>query len=305
MVLSFPSFLHTTSVIGPTGPPSPQTLTEILHYGRVDGALLTPSLIDQLCLIPEGLASLRELQSIHYAGAPLSIETGKKLSSYTQIVPCIGSTEAGGYFTKIAQNDGDWDYVAFQEHAGAQFEQRLDDLFELVFIRRPECAMQQVFRVYPDRKRFDTNDLFVEHPTRKGYWKIIGRTDDYVTFSHGDGLHASRLEPEIERAKEVKAALIGGHGFPSPILLVELLDEARNDLESENGRHALVENLHPYIDNVNAQCHACVQLSSKRIIFSSKNRPFIRTVKGSVARLQTLKLYEEEISAMFKGEAAS
>lgn len=300
-MLSVTAFLHTTTVIGPSAPPSPEVVADILHFGRVDGALLPPELIDRLCLSPSGLAALRGLQYFHYVGAPLSVKTDNQLASHVKVVPCIGSTEAAGYFTEVRKDNDDWDYVSFQKHAGVVFEPLLDNRHELVFIRRPECAMQQIFLVYPDLDRFETKDLFIEHPVRKGLWKLIGRSDVYVYFSHGDGLHASTLEPEVEQHPSVKTALIGGHGRPAPVLLVELLAGVREeDAESESGRRALVEGLQPYIDRVNAHCHGCVQLSPERIIFASRDEPFIRTMKGSVARLRTLKLYEDDISASFE-----
>ncbi|GAB1195654.1 hypothetical protein APSETT444_004916 [Aspergillus pseudonomiae] len=267
--------------------------TDIFRYGRIDGALLMPALIDALCLLPEGIEALRELKYVHYAGAPLSAKSGNLLAPYTQVVPCVGSTEAGGYFTTIHQNKDAWDYLSFQKHSGAEFEHRMNDLHELVFVRRPECAMQQIFQVYPDRDSFGTDDLWIEHPVHKGLWKIIGRSDDYVYLAHGDGLHASLLEPEIIAHPSVKTAIIGGHGQISPVLLVELIP----GVELDNA--ALKESLKPYIEKVNVHCHDCVKLSSERLIFATKDKPFILTAKGSVARLQTLALYEEEIVSLF------
>lgn len=33
---------------------------------------------------------------------------------------------------------------------------------------------------------YATNDLFVEHPTKKGWWKIVGRVDDQIALSNGE-----------------------------------------------------------------------------------------------------------------------
>ncbi|PYH40575.1 putative AMP-binding enzyme [Aspergillus saccharolyticus JOP 1030-1] len=301
MTLAMTSFVHMTAVVGPSAAPTPQLVADILRYGQVDGALLTPALIEELCLLSSGLEALRKLKYIHFAGAPLSPKAGAQLASHVHLVPCIGSTEAGGYFTTIPPRDHpSWDYVTFQKHAGAEFEHRFNDLHELVFVRRPDCPMQQIFSVYPDRDRFETNDLWVEHPDQKGSWKIIGRTDDYVALAHADGLHASLLEPEIESHPAVKTALIGGHGRPAPVLVVEFFPEAEEGVLAAG--QSLVDSLRPYIDKVNARVHDCVKLSTDRVVVASKDKPFVRTIKGSVARLQTLGLYEEEIAALFERE---
>lgn len=33
---------------------------------------------------------------------------------------------------------------------------------------------------------WSTSDLFVEHPTKRGYWKVFGRTDDQIMHSTGE-----------------------------------------------------------------------------------------------------------------------
>lgn len=163
--------------------------------------------------------------------------------------------------------------------------------------------MQQIFLVYPDKDRFETNDLWLEHPQRKGLWTIVGRTDDYVYLAHVEGLHASTLEPEIERHELVKAALIGGHGQAKPILLIELVDSAQGDAEIAPQHRDLVNSLRPYLERVNARCHPSVHLSPGLVLFAKKDKQFERTAKGSVARHQTLQLYSKEIKNFYKNES--
>ncbi|OOG00366.1 hypothetical protein ASPCADRAFT_158331 [Aspergillus carbonarius ITEM 5010] len=300
--LSMTTFIHMTAVLGPSSPPTPALIPSILHHGRATVAMLPPSLIDALCLTPSGLQSLRDLKYLHFAGAPLSAQTASLLLPHVPVIPGVGSTEAGGYFTAIHPHRTDaWDYLSFHSrHTGVEFEPRPNNLHELVFIRRPSCALQPIFLLYPDLDRFDTKDLWQEHPIHKGLWKIIGRTDDYIYLSHGDGLNASLLEPEITAHPAVKTALIGGHGRPAPVLLIELLPSADNELKINH--NALVESLAPYIETVNSRCHECVRLSTERVIVATEEKPFILTIKGSIARPQTLSLYEEEIAAMFEAK---
>ncbi len=33
---------------------------------------------------------------------------------------------------------------------------------------------------------YDTNDIVVEHPTKKGWWRIYGRADDQIMHSTGE-----------------------------------------------------------------------------------------------------------------------
>lgn len=57
--------------------------------------------------------------------------------------------------------------------------------------------------------------------------------------------------------------------------------------------------LEPFLEKVNAQRHPSVQLSPQLVIFA--NMPFKRTIKDSVARVQTLQLYKDEIESTFAG----
>ncbi|PQE27382.1 AMP-binding enzyme protein [Rutstroemia sp. NJR-2017a WRK4] len=308
MILSMSTFVHTVVVLGPPGPPSPETLIDILKYGRVDGAVLVPALIDALCRDASGLAALKSLQYIHYAGAPLGVNSGKRLAADVRLIPTIGSTEVGGYFTKLRHDTEDWDYVEFNKHAGAEIdstiykEQVLKLIIFLLFKKASleyifiKDKMQQIFFLYPDRDRFETNDLWMEHPTRKGLWKIVGRTDDYIPLSHGDGLYASTVEREIERHDLVQAALVGGHGKPKPVLLIEMVPGKHDEELLEE----FIQSLLPYLEKANAQCHESVQVSPELVLLAKPEKPFVRTLKGSVARLPSLSLYEQEIEGIYR-----
>ncbi|KKZ63458.1 hypothetical protein EMCG_02269 [[Emmonsia] crescens] len=263
--LGVTTFFHMTCVLGPPTPPTPQLLIDIFRYGKVDGALLSPALIDALCLFPEGLQALREIKYVHYAGASLSPKSGNLLAPYTNL-----------------------------KEVGAEFRHRINGIHELVFVREQEYALQPIFHLYPDLQSFETHDLFIEHPEHKGIWKIIGRSDDYIFLAHGGGLNASILERDIVAHPSVKSVLIGGHGRPAPVLLVELISTAEADDDN-----VLKKSLEPYIEKANEQCHDTVKLSPERLIFAKKEKPFITTIKGNAARLQTLVLYEAEIAALF------
>ncbi|KAL2789358.1 hypothetical protein BJX66DRAFT_339351 [Aspergillus keveii] len=262
------TYLNMTAVIGPPGPPTPD-------------------------IIP--LEAVRGLKYLLYSGATLSAKSAELIIQHTKLLSGVGTTEAGGYWTTVPKQHDAWEYLGFPKHLGATFEHRMDDLHELVWVRDDSLPLQQIFKMYPELDRFETKDLWREHPVHKGLWKIIGRLDDYVYLSHADGLHASSLEPEITAHPSVKSAVIGGHGRPAPVLLVELNPGS----EYEDNHQSLIENLEPYIQKVNERVHECVRLSAERVAVATKEKPFVVTVKDSIARLQTLALYKDEIAALF------
>ncbi|KAJ5156626.1 AMP-binding enzyme [Penicillium capsulatum] len=295
MLITYTTFLRATLVLGPSTPPSPQTVADVLHYGRVKGAAITPALIEELCRTPVGFHALCQLDFICFVGAPLSAHTGNQLIPHVDILPRIGSTEAGPYPIVPHDKEDAWDYARFHSKSGIVFEYRYDDMYEMIMERPPGEIMQMIWYTYPELDRFETKDLWVKHPVYEGFWKIVGRTDDYIPLSHADGLYAASLEPEIEAHPAVKAAVIGGHGRPAPVLVVEVYPDAVEGKSAEE----IVASLRPNIERANARCHACVQIAMERVILTQEGKPFARTSKGSVARKPSLDLYKDEIAALF------
>ena len=164
------TYLNMVAVIGPMNFPSPDDMVQIIKLGRIEGILAPPMIIDAMCRTQSGVDALRQLKHIYYAGAPLSAKCADLLTPYTHLAPAIGTTDGGGYFTKSSRgSDIPYDYVAFQDLQGAVFEHRFSDLHELVLVRQPNPIMQQVFFLNPELDRYETKDLWVEHPSRKGY----------------------------------------------------------------------------------------------------------------------------------------
>lgn len=142
--LQFPVFLRATVVIGPVtpGPTSPQLARDVLKYSKAQGALLPPALIDGLCEEREGLQSLRNLDYLYFAGAPLTQRSAEKLIQHVPVKPAMGSTEAGAYFLRIMDRD-DWKYYSFRPGMVVELQHATDNIYEAVFVRKPEVETWQ------------------------------------------------------------------------------------------------------------------------------------------------------------------
>lgn len=296
VALQMTVFLNSVVVVGPPGPATAANVTQILEFGNVAGAMLPPSLIEDICRDPLGLERLRRLKYVYFAGAPLPRSVAEQLSGYGKLQPAMGSTEAGAYFLQI-RNNSDWDYYSFRPAMGVEFEQRTGELYELVFQRKPELERwQQLFHVYPNLDRFPTKDLWAKHPSEPGLWRYAGRIDDLIVFSHGEDLYASDMEAEIQKHPDVSAALIGGDGRPRPFLIVELNHDA---VVMESEKESRLRNLWPVIETANEQCSDYVKLSRKLIIFADPAKPLVRTAKGTISRQQSLALYSEDVERLY------
>ncbi|PYH79588.1 hypothetical protein BO82DRAFT_376359 [Aspergillus uvarum CBS 121591] len=203
------AYVNMTAVLGPSAAFSPATIISVFQSTHIDGTLLPPALIDGLCLSDAGLAALRSLNLLIYAGAPLAAKSAALLTPY---IP-----------------------MAINMQQGAAFEPRTaDGLHELVFVRDTTSEDTDdelvIFQTYLHPTRFMTHDLWRPHPVHKNLWQIVGRTDDYVPSRR----------PEITAHPAVKATLIGGHGLAKPVLLVQLVvGTTASEFEVESLRRML------------------------------------------------------------------
>ncbi|KAF2179124.1 putative AMP-binding enzyme [Zopfia rhizophila CBS 207.26] len=295
VALQFTVYLGAILVVGPAGagPTGPLVARDTLRYGKVQGAMLPPALIDGLCGDAIGLECLRNLECLYFAGAPLTRQTAEKLLGHVTLKPAMGSTEAGAYFLQIRGED-DWEYYSFRPAMGFEFQHTTGDLYEPVFVRQPRLERwQQVFHVYPELNKFHTKDLFSKHPSKPGLWKYVGRTDDMIPFSHGECLYVAEIEAEIAAHQGVSGVLVGGQGRAKPFLLVEWKDD---DLDQKTR----LEQLWPVVEHANRRCSDLVKLTRELILFANPSKKLVRTVKGSVSRRESEQLYAEEIERLYK-----
>ena len=209
----------------------------------------------------------------------------------------MGSTEAGAYFIEVRNKDN-WEYYRFRPSMGLELEWRTENLYELVFRRRPDLERwQQLFKVYPDIDEYPTKDLWAKHPSEPDLWRYAGRSDDLIILSNAYNVDASAMEADIQRSPNVKCALIGGQGKPHPFLIVELFDDvplSRTNFDSK------LNHLWPFIERANDQCPDGVKLAKGRIILTDAEKPFPRTAKATVARQPSFALYISEIDRLYE-----
>ena len=154
--LQWTTFLNAVLVVGPPDAVTAGKVTQILELNKATGAAMPPSVIEDICRYPQGLSDLRRLDYLYFVGAPLPQPIAEQLVGHCKVQPGMGSTEAGAYFIQI-RNDDDWEYYCFRPSIGVEFEPKTEQLYELVFRRKPELGRwQQVFQVYPNLDEFPT-----------------------------------------------------------------------------------------------------------------------------------------------------
>lgn len=238
------------------------------------------------------------MKHLYFAGAPLRKALGDQLVEHMNLVPGIGSTEAGAYL-RVDRGDKEWEWMTFPAESGMDFERFAEDieLFEMVFHRRSEYERwQQVFQVYPDLQTYRTKDLLSKHPEKDGLWKFAGRTDDLLKLSSGYGICAAKIEEEIMESPLVDIALVGGGSMSSPFAIISPSENGRR----QHSEQELCETVWNLVLSINEHVSEIAQFPKELVLLSDAGGPFIWTAKGTVARKETFEAYKPDIEAAYE-----
>ena len=285
------------------GPPDVLTTAELAsNIATLDicqSAILSPAVLQEMAKNPALLKSLDTLDYVIWGGAPFSsVAVADSVRSHTRIYPAYGATEIGPMpLTLEDQELHEW--MNFHPIIGAKLKHYAEDLYELVIVKDTKILhFQFVFLNFPDLDEWPTKDLMSKHPTRD-LWRYRGRRDDMIVMSNGLKINPLILEGIVMSHPQVISALLTGTGRTKAAWLVE----PRYPPFSENDRVALVEDIWPAIEKANEAAPKQAQAEKYWIVFTTKEKPMTRAGKGSVQRQTTVKLYEEELDALYQVHA--
>jgi len=275
-------------------------VTNAVHlYGGVQSSLLTPSLLVQISKNPEYLENMCKLEFVVYAGGPLNQDCAKKISAKTILTTTLGATECGMLPTEFTGEPGDWQYLKYATELGHKFSYFEEDLYELVIVRKKELEpFQGIFFTFPDLHEYPMRDLYVQHPTRKGWWRHCGRKDDVLVFDDARKLNPVVMEAIIETHPLITTAIICGHGRSRPALLI---DPALHS-ETTEQKDIFLDAIWPNVLKAMEDGPPAGKLINKElVVLTSPEKPIPRTSgKGTILRKQAVKLYQEELDKVYK-----
>lgn len=278
-----------------------------MKYGQFDWAFLLPVIIEESSKDPQALDLMTsKLQYLFYTGGSLPQLPGETVSSRIPIFSGLGSSECSA-FPQLIQVTPDrkqftetWKYVYIHPAAGAEFRHRLDDQYEMVIVKSTtNHEAQPVFAVFPELAEYETRDLFTPHPTLPNLWRHRGRRDDIVVFINGEKTNPVSFEQEVSKHPDVRSALVAGNQRFEACLLVET--EAIGGEDDETKIEEFIDRIWPVVQEANAKCPAHARVDkSKILVLESATKPMLRAAKGTVQRQGTLRLYADEIDALYE-----
>jgi len=174
----------------------------------------------------------------------------------------------------------------------------------MVIVRKDkDPGFQGFFYTFPDAKEYDTKDLYRPHPTLEDHWMYHGRSDNIIVFSNGEKLNPISIEDIMMDHHMIKGALVVGFNRFQPALILEPMDHPGTEEEREQ----FIDTVWPLVVKANKETVAHGQIGRKMIAVSNPDKPFLRSGKGTIQRAGTVRMYKDEIDAVYRhaGEISS
>ena len=269
-----------------------------LHmHGNVQAAWYSPSVLIDVARNSTFLENISNLSNVSYSGGILPTDVGDAISRRTRLFGSMASTETGILPSEIPPPDM-WNYYRFNENLGHTFRHYADDMYELVHARdKTKEPFQGVFYTFLDAETYEMRDLYIQHPTRAGWWRSSGRIDDVVIMADAKKLNTIPYEGVIEQHPGIATALICGTGRPRPAVLVQPSQWPK----SEQEERSLLDAAWPDFEKANEAGPVFGRLIKELVVVAKQSKPMARAGgKDTVQRKRSLQLYQEEIDEAYQ-----
>ena len=281
-------------------PLSMEVVNDALEHSDATAAILLPFYLKELVKQPRYMDTIRsrKLDMVGYAGASLEPSIIKELEPLVNIIqPIYGSTDAG-HLPYLMSGPGDGGYVGISNVTGCDLEKvpGEDEIYELVMKREKDLyRLVHLFNLQPALQTWRSNDLFERHPTKKNFWKPVGRADDLVKNSFLTKTHATHIESVLELDGRIRGACFGGQAERKPFLIVEVDSSLQ---KSDTGD--IVDHIWPIIEAANLNIAEESKLSRESIIIAQQDKQLPRLGKGTLDRRAVTELYKKQIAQVQK-----
>lgn len=290
------------TIIVPTsgGLPTLNSLRSAREKTSFDLALVSPNIIGEMAQDLEALDYLAtHLEHIMYVGGDVPDLMGNAVAKKLPLMNGYGASETGLLNVIHAPNRDpltDWRYLHFHPELGIQMRHVAGDEHEVVIVRSESRQSNQLpFAIFPELNEYHTKDLMVRHPIKPDLWRPCARLDDIIVFLNGEKTNPVSMEHHIASVNPgVTGCLVVGAQRLQAALVIELANGSLVD------RSAMIDQIWPSIEEANNVCPAHARIIKSHILFTTPEKPMLRSGKGTVQRALTVKLYEQEIENLYR-----
>ncbi|THU90375.1 acetyl-CoA synthetase-like protein [Dendrothele bispora CBS 962.96] len=146
---------------------------------------------------------------------------------------------------------------------------------------------------------YATADLVIEHPQKKGYWKILGRVDSQIIHSSGEKTNPGPLESIMNQDPHVAASVMFGHGKFQAGIIIEPVKEEQFDPKDQVKLGEFTNQLWPTVEKMNDFAPQHSRIFKEMILVTSPSKPFTYTAKNTPRNNAIIKEYAPEIEAIY------
>ncbi|KUJ18636.1 acetyl-CoA synthetase-like protein [Mollisia scopiformis] len=289
-------------VIGPPDvPPTPKVACNIARSIELKTVMAAPHVVDSLFL--EHGEELKErfskLEHVIWFGGPLAHTTGDWIINHLPHVHLwqfYGSTEMA-WFPMLVAPKTHWSYMEFHPHLGPHLEPVPDtDLHELVIRHREDPThawSTPIFDIFPDEPEWRSRDLFkrCQDPGMQNLWKFESRLDDIMILNNALKVNPLHIEVKLQSHALLNGAMVFGEGR----MKCGILLEPKQGIEKE----LLLRIVWGDIERANGDVPEHARVERHLVLVADKEKPFVKSAKGTVVRAATGKLYEREIEEVY------
>ncbi|EIW79977.1 acetyl-CoA synthetase-like protein [Coniophora puteana RWD-64-598 SS2] len=285
----------------PSTLPTPDNLYVAAKATDSDVIFCVPSIIEQWAGNSEYVKWLASRSGVLFGGGPLNKELGDYLTSQgVSIFILYGMTEVGIISPIIpATADYDWNYFTFPKLITPEFVPCGNNTFELLIVTNELCEPHVLNTKANGIPAYATSDLITPHPTRPGYWRIYGRTDDQIMHNTGEKTNPGPLENILNQDEHVMSSVMFGRGKFQAGVIIDPTPNASFDPTDEVKLAEFRNVIWPTVEAMNAYAPQHSRLFKEMIIVASPSKPFTYTAKSTARRQAIIDTYEEEIEKAY------
>ncbi|KAJ3710840.1 hypothetical protein C8R42DRAFT_757307 [Lentinula raphanica] len=205
----------------------------------------TPQLLEIWSQDSEKCKFLSSSSAVATAGRALNRDCARKLlDSGVPLGIGYGSTESGSISIYGSLGKKHWDYF-HPLQAEVNFVPQDNGFFSMLVSASPTRQLPVSNTRNNGILAYDPGDLFQEHPTDKGFFRIVGRSGDQIMLSTGEIVEPTVIESTICQLPEVENAMLFGTGRPSVGLLVQITSSV--EITESETKEMLLNQLCPCI----------------------------------------------------------
>ncbi|KAF8996234.1 hypothetical protein BDQ17DRAFT_1411844 [Cyathus striatus] len=331
--MSFLNWIWSSGLVLATFPPkspavrpTPQVVFHHYLLTKPDYILAPPVYIREWSRDTEKISFFRNLGGlasepyIFYGGRALNKETGDSLVKQgVKLHTVYGMTEIGGISVIFSEAFGeDWEYLQISPHSTFKLISNDDGTDTLVFLGGLTQDLTITNMDLDGKRAYAGGDVISKHPTKDGFYKIVGRKDDQIMLSTGETINPIPfgwfllvpyfllelkflLEEALCDSPFITSAVIFGRGRSKPgILITPAYDKFMGKPQSY-----ILELVWGKVKEINSKLPNEGGIPRELILIVPESKPLELSSKGMPKRAACLKLYEAEIEASYEHQSSS